>query len=201
MQRNTRGREKAMPTLGWVVIAVAVLVALAVVPWVLARRRRTQQLRSRFGPEYERTLKETDSKRRGESELESRRARREALDIRALTPAAAERYTASWQVVQGRFLDEPPQALSEADRLVVRLMRERGYQMDDFEQRSADLSVDHPNVVENYRAAHGISLASEHGKASTEDLRQGMMHYRGIFEELLETSTDASRTDPESAQA
>jgi hypothetical protein len=188
-----------MATWEWVVIGLAVLVALAVIGWVAVRGRRTQELRSRFGPEYERTLNEAASRRRGESELESRRAQREALDIRPLTSAAWRRYAAAWQDVQGRFVDEPPQALAEADRLVTELMRERGYPIDDFGQRAADLSVDHPQAVENYRAAHAISLASDHGRASTEDLRQGMVHYRALFEELLETSSDASGTAPEYA--
>jgi hypothetical protein len=173
-----------MPVWGWILIAVAVLVVVAVV-WAALSRRRTQGLRQTFGPEYDRTLNETDSRRRAESELEARRDRRADLDIRPLTPAARARYEERWRQIQSAFVDDPSGALRGADESVILVMRERGYPMDDFDQRAADLSVDHPDLVQNYRAAHGIALANEQGQASTEDLRQGMVSYRSLFEELL----------------
>src|SRR5204862_8220126 len=107
-------------------------------------------------------------------------------EIGARDPAARERYRAEWQAAQPRFVDEPAGAVTQADRLVIQVMSDRGYPMEDFEQRSADISVDHPHVVDDYRAAHAISMANEHGRASTEDLRQAMVHYRRLFEDLLE---------------
>jgi hypothetical protein len=169
-----------------IVLVVVVVVLAAVVAWALVGKRRTQRLRSQFGPEYDRAMTEADNRRSAESELEARRRRREDLDIRPLSPEARERYARSWRDAQARFVDAPAEAIRQADALTMEVMRERGYPVDDFDQRSADISVDHPDVVENYRAAHGISMASEHGKASTEDLRQGMVHYRALFEELLE---------------
>jgi hypothetical protein len=176
-----------MPAWVWVIIAVAVIAVIVLVALSAARRRKVQ---SRFGPEYDRAVEETGSSRRATSELRQREQRREELDIVALTPAARERYVQQWQVVQARFVDGPAVAVREADTLVASVMQERGYPMDDFEQRSADISVDHPNVVQNYRAAHGISLASEQEQATTEDLRQAMVHYRSLFEELLGESAN-----------
>ena len=170
----------------WVWILIAVLVVVAVVAFFMARRR-SEQLRDRFGPEYDRTVREADSRRRAESELADRAKRREALDIRPLSEESRERYANSWRETQEQFVDAPSESIMRADRLVQELMRERGYPVEDFEQRTSDISVDHPHVVEDYRAAHAISLANDHGKASTEDLRQAMVHYRNLFEELLET--------------
>ena len=169
----------------WVVLAVVVVV-VGLVALTAARKRRTGSLQDRFGPEYERVTAEGGSRRAGESELADRVKRRDELDIRPLAPAAAERYTNEWQSVQARFVDSPEGALGEADRLVTTVMQERGYPMDDFDQRSSDISVDHPDVVDDYRAAHAISLANEHGKASTEDMRQAMVHYRSLFERMVE---------------
>jgi hypothetical protein len=153
--------------------------------WAVLSRRRTAGLRRTFGPEYDRAVKETDSRRRAESELAERRERREELDIRPLTPAARGRYEDRWRQIQMTFVDDPSGALGDADEVVILVMRERGYPMDDFDQRASDLSVDHPDVVQNYRAAHGIAMANDQGQASTEDLRQGMVHYRALFEDLL----------------
>ncbi len=175
-----------MPAWVWIVIAVAVIVVIAVVAWAIASRKRSERLRSRFGPEYDRTMTEADSRRRAESELEARRKRREELDIRPLTPASRQRYADEWRTVQARFVDDPGGAVGQADALVIQVMAERGYPMEDFGQRAADISVDHPRVVEDYRAAHGISMANDHGRASTEDLRQAIVHYRSLFEDLLE---------------
>jgi hypothetical protein len=176
----------------WIASIGAVLVVTAIVAWTAARKRRTEGLQEQFGPEYDRTISQTDTRREAEAELEARRARREELDIRPLTPAARDRYASTWTTVQSRFVDEPTTSLREADRLVADLMRERGYPMDDFEQRAADVSVDHPQVVAHYRVAHEISGRSE---SSTEDMRQGMIHYRALFEELLEVHPAAGPRD------
>ena len=169
----------------WIVIVVAVLV-IGVAAYLVATRRRTDALRERFGPEYDKTVDEAGGRRAAESELKDRVERRQDLDIRPLPPASADRYAGEWRDVQARFVDSPGTAVGEADRLVIAVLRERGYPVDDFEQRAADISVDHADVVENYRAAHGISLANDEGRASTEDLRQAMVHYRTLFERLLD---------------
>jgi cytoskeletal protein RodZ len=188
------GREDDMPAWVWVVIAVVVIVAVALAVWAAMRKRRTEQLRQQFGSEYDRTVEETGRERDAESELEARRRRREELDIRPLAPGARTRYADEWRSVQTRFVDDPSGAVVQADALVTQVMRERGYPMDDFEQRAADVSVDHPEVVSNYRAAHGISIANERGKATTEDLRTAMVHYRALFVELLEQEEPAETT-------
>jgi cytoskeletal protein RodZ len=174
-----------MDTWVWIVIAAAaVVVLLAIVWWAAARQRRTSHLREGFGPEYDRAVEETGSRRRAESELQEREQRREELDIRPLAPGARDRFANRWSSVQERFVDDPQAALRDAHTLVVEVMRERGYPTDDFEQRAADVSVDHPDVVQNYRAAHEIT---ERDEADTEDQRQAMVHYRALFDELLET--------------
>ncbi len=175
-----------METWVWVVVGIVVVLVVALVLWLVARRRRSERLRDRFGPEYERAVDDAGKRRAAESELEQRERRRDELDIRALQPAARDRYTESWRVTQARFVDAPGEAVKQADLLVMEVMRERGYPVDDFEQRSADISVDHPHLVGNYRSAHAISVANDNGQASTEDLRQAMVHYRSLFEELLD---------------
>src|SRR5436190_14346622 len=176
-----------MPAWAWVLIAIAVVLVIAGVAWAVYRQRRSRALRERFGPEYEKTVAERGGRSKAESDLAARQKRREQLDIRPLDPAARERYQNDWHTTQARFVDDPSAAVGEADRLVIVVMREVGYPMDDFEQRAADVSVDHPHVVEDYRAAHGISMANDHGQASTEDMRQAMVHYRRLFETLLES--------------
>jgi hypothetical protein len=176
-----------MPGWLWIVIVVAALIVLALGAWLVMARQRRERLRGRFGPEYDRAVSEHGSRRGAEAELARREQQRERLDIVPLAPDARERYSESWREIQTGFVDEPEQALTKADRLVTEVMRERGYPMDEFDQRVADLSVDHADVVEHYRAAHTIQLASEAGDASTEDLRQAVVHYRALFEELLET--------------
>jgi hypothetical protein len=180
----------------WVLIVVAVVV-IGLAAYMMASRRRTGALRERFGPEYDKTVDESGGRRAAESELKERVERREDLDIRPLSPAAADRYAGEWRDVQARFVDSPGTAVGEADRLVIAVLRERGYPVDDFEQRAADISVDHADVVENYRAAHGISLANDQGRASTEDLRQAMVHYRTLFERLLERRFAGPTETPE----
>jgi hypothetical protein len=173
-----------MDTWVWIVIAaaaVAFVVLLAM--WVAARKRRRAHLQEGFGPEYDRTVEEAGSKRKAESELADREKRRGELDIRPLAPGTRDRFADRWSTVQERFVDDPSGALNDAHVLVIEVMRERGYPTDDFEQRAADVSVDHPHVVENYRAAYAIS---ERDTADTEEQRQGMKHYRALFDELLE---------------
>jgi len=169
----------------WVLIAIGIVLLIGLVVVALGRRRRSERLQRGFGPEYGRELERKGDRHEAEAELIEREKRREALDIQPLSPDAHERYTDLWRAAQRRFVDEPAGAVSEAERAVVEVMRERGYPIDDFDQRAADLSVDHPVVVENYRSAHAISTRAVAGEASTEDLRQAMVHYRALFEELL----------------
>jgi hypothetical protein len=173
----------------WIVIAVVVIAVIAAAVYAFMRRRRHEELRERFGPEYDRTIGEAGDVRRGESELEARRERRESLNIRPLSPEAAEEYGRRWDEAQRRFVDDPAGALTEADILIVKVMSDRGYPMDDFDQRAADISVDHPDVVQHYRAAHDISsrAGDDDARVSTEDMRQGLVHYRELFARLLET--------------
>ncbi len=168
----------------WILVVI-IVVLIAVVAMLVLRQRRSSRLREGFGPEYERVVEERGDRGAAESELDERRKRREQLEIKPLDEGARERYAERWKATQRRFVDEPSGAVEEADTLVASVMRERGYPMDDFEQRAADVSVDHPVVVENYRAAHGISTASAEGRAGTEDLRQAMVHYRALFDDLL----------------
>jgi hypothetical protein len=179
----------------WAVIAIAAVVVLALIVWNALRARRTRTLREGFGPEYDRTVADAPSKREAEAELDERLKRREELDVKPLSPEARDRYVESWRVTQARFVDDPGGAIAEADVLIQQVMRERGYPVEDFEQRAADVSVDHPDVVNNYRAAHGISIAHEREKATTEDLRQAMVHYRSLFDDLLETREPAGVDD------
>jgi hypothetical protein len=183
-----------MSGLVWLIVAVVVVLGLVAFAWRAKSKRRTGQLKETFGPEYERSKTEAGGRRKAEAELTARQTRREGLDIRPLSAEARERYSVSWQQVQSRFVDEPGAAVSEADRLVSAVMRDRGYPMDDFDQRSGDISVDLPHVVDDYRAAHAISMANDHGKASTEDLRQAFVHYRSLFDELLVVPGDGARS-------
>src|SRR5690349_24141899 len=180
-----------MPAWVWVLIVVAAVIVLAVVVWRAMTTRRTRQLQDRFGPEYNRTLDSSDSKRDAEAELRAREERREQLDIRPLPTAARDRYVSEWQRVQALFVDDPQGAVHDGDMLNQSVMRDRGYPVDDFEQRAADVSVDHPRVVENYREGHRLANASARGDGTTEDLRQAMRHYRALFEELVDETADA----------
>jgi len=172
----------------WLIVVLVLVVVAAVAGYALMqyRKRQTANLRGHFGPEYERTLDEKGDKRGAERDLLERKEHRARLDIRPLDPSARREYQSSWSDTQARFVDSPGQAIREADALIILVMRDRGYPVDDFEQRSADISVDHPMVVENYRGAHAVSAANERGEATTEDLRRAMVQYRQLFEELLE---------------
>jgi hypothetical protein len=164
------------------------VIVAAVIVWRALAARRTRSLQQQFGPEYDRTTKIAGGRRQAEAELAARQDRRERLTISPLTDEAHARYAAQWETVQAQFVDSPQMAIASADGLVNAVMSDRGYPMNDFEQRAADVSVDHPEVVENYRQARAISLRAERGEAATEDLRQAMQHYRSLFNELLSDS-------------
>ncbi|WP_029116339.1 hypothetical protein [Mycobacterium sp. URHB0044] len=179
-----------MPSWGWILIVAAVAIAALAVAVVLAtRRRKTQQLKQRFGPEYARTVFEAGDEKAAEKELTARIRKRDELDIRPLTRQALDGYVRRWRVVQTAFVDHPSSAVGEADVLVTEVMRERGYPIDDFERRAADISVDHPTVVSNYRAAHDIHRRQLKGDVGTEEQRKAFVHYRALFEKLLEAET------------
>jgi hypothetical protein len=168
-----------------IVIVVAVVV-LAALGWLVWQRQRSEALRSQYGPEYDRALNEMGDKRRAEAELVKRRERVEQLDIRPLSAAQRDDYTGRWRSVQTKFVDDPKGAVTDADALIESVMKARGYPIDTFDQRAADLSVHHPRVVENYRAARDIALRHRRGQATTEDLRQAMVYYRVLFQDVLE---------------
>jgi hypothetical protein len=177
-------------------LAVILLIILAVVVvafglYIYFRERRTKLLRSQFGPEYSRTIKETGDRAKAEERLREREKRVRSYSIRPLSREDRTRFLTTWQKVQADFVDDPDKAIQRADDLLGEVMETRGYPVSDFDQRSADLSVDHPEVVENYRAAHQIAVDHEHGGAGTEELRQAMIHYRALFEELVTESEPA----------
>jgi hypothetical protein len=176
-----------MSTWVWVVIAVVVVLAVLGVIWYAMRDRGSRELKERFGPEYDRVAADAPTKRDAEAELRQREERREHFDIRPLDPATRDRYGAEWTDLQARFVDDPAGAVGDADQLIQDVMRKRGYPVEDFDTRAADLSVEHPDVVEHYRAAHGLAVAHERGKASTDDLRHAVRHYRALFEALVES--------------
>ena len=167
------------------VILVVAIVAIVVIVAAVMMQRRKAALRQRFGPEYERAVKERGSERAAQAVLAEREHRVSKFNIRDLEETERARYAERWRTVQSRFVDDPRGAVIDADDSVAALMGARGYPMSDFEQRAADLSVDHPRVVDNYRKAHAIALRHREGRASTEDLRQAMIHYRSLFEDLL----------------
>jgi hypothetical protein len=168
------------------IVIVAAILFVMVAAWLFAERRRRERLRTRFGPEYERTLREAGDPRRAESLLEHREQRVGKYQIRPLSGDESQRFGQAWRGLQARFVDDPSAAVREADTLVTELMTVRGYPMTEFERRAEDLSVDHPAVVEHYRQAHGIAERDLAKTASTEDLRQAVVHYRALFEDLLE---------------
>jgi hypothetical protein len=175
-----------MDTTEIVLIVLAVLVVLAVIGLLLAKQRRSKGLREKFGPEYDRTLDDSGKKRDAERELKQRADRRNELDIRPLDPERRDAFAADWRATQEAFVDRPAEAVSDASRLVERVMQERGYPTEDFDQMSRDVSVDHAAVVEEYRSAHEISQLNERKEATTEQLRRAMVHYRSLFADLLD---------------
>lgn len=172
------------------ILIVLVVVAIALVARQVARRR---SLRKTFGPEYDRVVAEKDSRTAAEQELRDRERRHSELELTPLTAESKARYSASWEEVQIRFVDAPNDAVSTADELVTRLIAERGYPTGSYDDRLATLSVEHARTLEHYRDAHEISLRSERGEATTEDLRQALVHYRHLFADLL--GEDPVRTD------
>jgi hypothetical protein len=169
-------------------IFISVFVGIAILgiaAMILLRKRRTEGLRTKFGPEYARALQESGDRRHAEASLEERTKRVDHFKLRVITPGDRARFTESWRRVQAQFVDEPNGAVTGADQLLRDVMSTRGYPVSDFEQRMADISVDHPRVVENYRAAHEIALRHAQGQASTEDLRKAMIHYRTLFVDLV----------------
>jgi hypothetical protein len=175
-----------MSTGATIVIIVVAIILLGLAAWYGWMQLRRRQLRERFGPEYERAIEEGRDRREVERELTERQKRHSQLDIRPLDAAAQERFSAQWQRVQARFVDDPRGAVTEADRLVTVVMRERGYPTEGFEQQVADLSVRHASAVVHYRDAHGLLDGNgDRGRVSTEDLRQAMTHYRAMFQDLV----------------
>jgi hypothetical protein len=171
-----------------IVLAAAVILIIALVAWFYVRKRRgtTADLRQKFGPEYDRAVLTHGSERKAEAKLADREERVEKLNIRDLDLGERERFSKQWESLQSRFVDSPKGAVAEADDLVSSVMKARGYPLSDFDQRAADISVDHPRVVENYRSAHGIALRVGKDQATTEDLRTAMIHYRSLFEDLVQ---------------
>jgi hypothetical protein len=182
-------QECEMTTAGWVVLIVAIIaVALAL---VMAFRLRSKKLRSRFGPEYDRLVRQRGSTLTAERELENREKRVSNFKIRTLSGDECIQFARDWRVTQERFVDNPRAALAEADGVVHRVMKARGYPIGgEFDQRAADLSVDHPRVVEHYRAGHDVAVRGAENAATTEDLRLAMKHYRALFEDLLGSNVD-----------
>lgn len=178
-------------------LAAVLVVGVAVVVWLYVRKRRgtTAELKQKFGSEYDRAVLTHGSERRAEAKLTDREKRMEGLNIRELDPIEHDRYSQRWQSIQSRFVDSPKGAVAEADDLVSSVMKVRGYPVSDFDQRAADISVDHPRVVENYRSAHEIALRSGKDAATTEDLRTAMIHYHSLFEELVQMQAGAEKKD------
>ncbi|GAA4236946.1 hypothetical protein FHR32_006140 [Streptosporangium album] len=174
-----------MSTVIWVVVVAVAVVAIIAVGYAVLQQQRRHRLRDRFGPEYERTLQERETRQEAEQELLAREERVNSLDIRSLDPETRDTYAKKWLEVQERFVDAPGFAVTEADHLVTSVMAERGYPTENFEQRVSDLSVVHGRTLDHYRQAHEISSRAAHKEASTEELRQAMVHYRVLFEELL----------------
>jgi hypothetical protein len=185
-----------MPSWGWILIAALVVVVIVVAVVLGARSKRNREskrLRQHYGSEYDRAVDRTGDQRAAEAELVARERKVKKLDIVPLSPQAQEMYSQQWRMVQTGFVDNPSKALNDADILVNQVMRERGYPVDDFEQRAADISVDHPGVVDDYRAAHGIYLTQQKSQISTEAQREALVHYRALFEKLLGTQQDTPK--------
>jgi hypothetical protein len=186
-----------MDTQTWIIVAIVVIALIAVAAALIYRAKQTSRLRERFGPEYGRTVERMGDAGKAESELMAREKRVRAMRIVPLSPADATRFSHQWREVQGRFVDDPQRAAGQAQKLVQELMEKRGYPMGDFERCASDISVDHPVVVENYRAAQVI--VTRHEK-DTEQLRRALVHYRALFDELLEVDPD-KRAEPKRADA
>ncbi len=174
-----------------IVVAVLVIAGIILAP-LFARRRRSQNLRTKFGTEYDHTLQVTGDEKKARTELEERQKRVKSLNILPLSASDRECYMAEWSAIQSNFVDVPGQAVLDADRLIMEVMQLRAYPLSDFEQRAADISVMYPNLVSNYRAARVIAIKNEQQLADTEELRQAMIFYRSLFEELLGKDTEVN---------
>lgn len=174
-----------MSTILTVVITAIVVILIAAAALAVQQMQQRKRLRAKFGPEYDRTVESRDSRREAERELRDREYRVKQMDLRPIDPAARDAYRAEWARIQERFVDSPKDALSDADQLIRRVMADRGYDVQDYGQRVADLSVEHGKTLEHYRTAHEISTANR--PVSTEDNRKAMVHYRSIFDDLLES--------------
>ncbi|MPZ51003.1 MAG: hypothetical protein GEU75_17165 [Dehalococcoidia bacterium] len=172
-------------------IGIGIAIAIAVSLWIGSNKKRTAHLKDRYGDEYERTVTESDRRGEAEKELMAREERVKRLHIKELTDEQRDRFGDEWRLVQVRFVDDPGATIKDADTLVQKVMDARGYPITDFDQQAADISVDHPEVVSNYRAAHTIALEHERDGAGTESLRQAVIHYRALFSELLGRSAVA----------
>ena len=179
--------EQMDPRTEVAIVVVIAIIALLMIAWLVVRKQRSARLRRHFGPEYGSAVREVGPAR-ADAMLLEREKRVEKFSLRALAPDERERFITEWSLVQSRFVDDPQGAVTEADLLVDKVMQARGYPMTDFKQRAADISVDHPHVVANYRAARLIALRQREGQATTEDLRQAMIYYRSLFDDLLETA-------------
>ena len=177
-----------------IIVAVAAIVLVALALWLIQQRRRSE-LKGRFGLEYDRTIKTAETRGEGEKQLVEREKRVEHFQLKTLEPDEAQRFSNQWRSAQGHFVDEPSGAIKEADGLVQQVMSARGYPITNFEQQAADISVDHPEVVSNYRAAHTIAEKNQNDGSSTEDLRQAMVFYRSLFEELLGSPATAQHSN------
>lgn len=178
-----------------ILVAVVVLVLVGVLAMAFSRIQRSRRLKERFGPEYERLVNEAGDKRKAESELEARVAHVESLDIRPLSAEEVNRYSLEWQASQTEFVDEPLASLQKADRLIREVMQAKGYPVDDFEQRAADISVDYPDLVTHYRGLHLIAKKEPDEHVSTEEMRQAMVHGRALFESLVTKETAQATAD------
>jgi hypothetical protein len=188
-----------MSTVAVVVIGIVVLVVIGAIAYFARAQARRRGLQQRFGPEYDRAVEKHESTKAAEQELLARKKRHDELDIRPLDPASRERHLTEWRQVQERFVDSPETAVTEADRLVTLVMGERGYPAEGYEQQVVDLSVEHAATIGRYRTAHDISTRAESRQASTEDLRQAMVHYRTLFNELVGTGHEESIPTPNGA--
>ena len=184
-----------MSTLAYVVIAIVVVVVV-IAAVAMASRRRSDRLQHTFGPEYGRTVRQTGDRRQAERELAGRVQRRKQLMIVALPEQTRQQYILRWQRVQAAFVDAPVESVRQADALVSQVMTDRGYPVAEFEQRAEDVSVDHAGVVDNYRSAHAIAVASGQGRADTEALRTAMTQYRALFDDLLGAGAPQMSTGP-----
>jgi hypothetical protein len=174
-----------MTTETMIIVAVVVVIAVLALAWAYTARQRRERLRTRFGPEYERTIHDVGSAQKAEAMLDERARRVSKYHIRDLKHDERARFSEAWRRVQGKFVDDPAAAVTEADMLVTDVMTTRGYPMADFDRRTEDLTVDHATVVDHYRSAHDIAVRHSRGAASTEDLRQALVHYRELFADLL----------------